>query len=113
MTDRVNYLTVTLESGIREDDARPLIEAIKLMRGVVDVTINADDPVSFSALAHIYSSANLRAVTPADPLVHARTSPGPENCNRRLVQNQAYPRTCERCGLGPCPFFDNDGNRSV
>jgi hypothetical protein len=26
-------------------------------------------------------------------------------------QGQAYPRTCERCGLGPCPFFNSDGTK--
>lgn len=41
---------------------------------------------------------------------HASTSPGPVNCNTRLhFQHQPYPRTCERCGLGPCPFFNPDG----
>jgi hypothetical protein len=34
MTDR---LTVVLEKDIRDDDAQPLIEAIKQMRGVLDV----------------------------------------------------------------------------
>src|SRR5690606_34820630 len=41
---------------------------------------------------------------------HASTSPGPVNCQiRKRFQKEAYPRTCERCGLGPCPFFHNDG----
>lgn len=40
----------------------------------------------------------------------ARTSPGPVNCNVvRQAKGLAYPRTCERCGLGPCPFFDKNG----
>jgi hypothetical protein len=52
---RSNYLTVTLERGIREDDAEPLIEAIKLIRGVVNVAINADDPESFSAESRVKS----------------------------------------------------------
>ena len=45
-----------------------------------------------------------------DGIKHARTSPGPVNCSTRLrLQNKAYPRTCARCGLGPCPFFHDDG----
>jgi len=32
--------------------------------------------------------------------------PGPVNCNRVLqLGTKPYPRTCERCGLGPCPFY--------
>lgn len=43
---------------------------------------------------------------------HASTSPGPVNCNIRLhYQGSMYPRTCERCGLGPCPFFNQDGSK--
>lgn len=44
--------------------------------------------------------------------VHASTSPGPVNCSIRLRhQGRVYPRTCERCGLGPCPFFHKDGTK--
>lgn len=34
---------------------------------------------------------------------------GPVNCNvarRREKPEAPYPRSCERCGLGPCPFYD-------
>src|SRR5690606_9372230 len=42
---------------------------------------------------------------------HASTSPGPVNCQRRLMfQSKPYPRTCQRCGLAPCPFFEKDGS---
>lgn len=42
---------------------------------------------------------------------HAATSPGPINCSRRLsFQGRASPRHCDRCGLGPCPFFRADGS---
>lgn len=37
MTDRINALTVVLEADIREDDAEPLIAAIRQMRGVLAV----------------------------------------------------------------------------
>lgn len=53
--------------------------------------------------------------TKPDPTLHARTSPGPINCNTRLrLQAKAgdpIPKSCERCGLGPCPFFFVDGQR--
>jgi hypothetical protein len=46
----------------------------------------------------------------AKPTDHASTAPGPVNCNTILRnQGHAYPRTCERCKLGPCPFYDADG----
>lgn len=41
----------------------------------------------------------------------AQTRPSaPANCTHVLrKQGVGYPRTCNRCGLGPCPFFNNDG----
>jgi len=38
MTDRYNRLTVVLERDIRDDDAEPLIQAIRMLRGVLKVT---------------------------------------------------------------------------
>lgn len=38
MTDRLNALTVVLETDIREDDAEALIAAIRQLRGVLSVT---------------------------------------------------------------------------
>src|SRR5260370_5450107 len=65
-----------------------------------------------------YQGLDVRDGTPAaqeflepqtEPM-SAKTSPGPVNCSIRLrFHNEAYPRTCARCGLGPCPFFNNDG----
>lgn len=43
MTDRYNALTVVLERDIREDDARALIAAIRLLRGVLSVNGNVSD----------------------------------------------------------------------
>ena len=46
MTDRYNYLVVGLEKEIRSDDAVSLIEAIKMLKGVMNVKANvsnADD----------------------------------------------------------------------
>lgn len=53
-------------------------------------------------------------VAPAKPTQHATTSPGPVNCNIRMrAQGEAYPRTCERCGLDVCPFFHSDGRSKI
>lgn len=49
MTDRYNALTVSLERDIRDDDAEIIINAIKMIRGVSDVTGNIVDPDSFVA----------------------------------------------------------------
>jgi hypothetical protein len=38
MTTRFHALTVVLESDIREDDAEGIIQAIRHIRGVADVT---------------------------------------------------------------------------
>jgi hypothetical protein len=49
MTDRFNFLTVALESDIRSDDAEPLINAIRQLRGVLHVTphvVRASDYVA-------------------------------------------------------------------
>ena len=47
---------------------------------------------------------------PAGMSEPAKTSPGPVNCSIQMrFQNKTYPRTCERCGLGPCPFFNSNG----
>lgn len=48
MSDRYNYLTVVLERDLKDEDAEPLIEAIKQFRGVLSVTPNVSD-----ATAHL------------------------------------------------------------
>lgn len=49
MTDRLNALIVVLEQDIREDDARPLIQAISQLRGVASVQPNVADIASHIA----------------------------------------------------------------
>jgi hypothetical protein len=44
MTDRINYLTVVLEQNMRSDDCESLINAIRMIRGVLSVTPNVADP---------------------------------------------------------------------
>jgi hypothetical protein len=46
MSDRYNYLTVILEHDLKDEDAEPLIAAIKQLRGVLTVTPNVRDPGS-------------------------------------------------------------------
>lgn len=38
MTDRLHSLTVVLERDIRDDDAEPILAAIRMIRGVQSVT---------------------------------------------------------------------------
>lgn len=49
MTDRYNYLTVVLEQDIRSDDAEPIINAIKMLRHVVDVRPNVTNSGDWAA----------------------------------------------------------------
>ena len=44
MTDRYNALTVILERDTREDDAQPLIDAIRQFRGVLKVEPHTYEP---------------------------------------------------------------------
>lgn len=48
MTDRYNAFTVILENDIRDDDAQPIINAIKQIRGVLDVQPSQSDAISVS-----------------------------------------------------------------
>ena len=48
MTDRYNYLIVALERNIRSDDCQPLIDAIKMLHGVLDVTPRTEDPSGYT-----------------------------------------------------------------
>lgn len=43
MTDRLNAIIVVLDRDIREDDAEPILEAIRQLRGVASVTGNVSD----------------------------------------------------------------------
>ena len=43
MTDRYNSLTVVLEKDFRDDDAEHLINAIKMIKGVLSVKGNISD----------------------------------------------------------------------
>lgn len=44
MTARVNMIFVILEEDIRTDDVQPLMDAIKMMKGVLDVEQHITNP---------------------------------------------------------------------
>jgi hypothetical protein len=50
MTDRIAALTVILEEDMRPDAMEPLRQAIKQLRGVLDVTGVCADPTLYIAL---------------------------------------------------------------
>lgn len=43
MTDRYNAVVVTFEKDIRDDDAETIINAIRMIKGVLDVNPNVSD----------------------------------------------------------------------
>jgi len=49
MTDRVNALTVVLRADVREDDVKPLLDAISLLEGVLEVVPQVTSPQSYVA----------------------------------------------------------------
>ena len=49
MTDRLNAITVVLDHDIRDDDAEPLLNAIRMLRGVLEVTPHVADYASHVA----------------------------------------------------------------
>ena len=49
MSDRICSLTVVLRSDLRDDDAQPTIDAIKMIKGVVSVGDHVADPCLFIA----------------------------------------------------------------
>lgn len=55
MTDRYVGLTVALDKDYREDDAEKIIEAIKMVKGVLDVQPAVMDP------AHYFAETRVRA----------------------------------------------------
>lgn len=61
MSDRIKGLTVTLRDDLRDDDAQPIIEAIKLLKGVVDVVKHVSNADHYMAtrLAKVELSAKL------------------------------------------------------
>ena len=84
-------------------DTLRILEAVKLSAGLGTKQI-----ARVEAAKVLLNGTEQPAAEPVTD--HASTSPGPVNCQVRLrAQGMPYPRTCERCGLGRCPFFGPDG----
>jgi len=67
MTDRYHTLSVVLEHDIREDDAEPLIAAIRQMRGVLSVTgvvANAESHMAHERARHELGSKLWAVLSP-------------------------------------------------
>lgn len=63
MTDRFNALTVVLERDIREDDAEPLIAAIRQLRGVLSVEPHVSNLSDLIAESRVRREIGERLVT--------------------------------------------------
>lgn len=55
MTDRYHSFTVVLDKDIREDDAEHLMNAIRCLKGVIDVSGNVSDYDMHAAYARVRS----------------------------------------------------------
>lgn len=49
MTDRYNALIVVLDRDTRDDDCKAIIDAIRMIKGVLSVTGNKRDPDDYVA----------------------------------------------------------------
>ncbi len=75
MTDRIKGLTVVLDGDIREDDAKPIIEAIRMIRGVLCVEAHVTDindyvaqqKARFELEKRIYAALRTSLSDPAKP----------------------------------------------
>lgn len=69
MTDRTNSLTVVLADDMRMDDAEPLMNAIRLLRGVIGVKArvsNIDGYIAEVQARHEIHDRILRALNGVD-----------------------------------------------
>jgi tripartite-type tricarboxylate transporter receptor subunit TctC len=59
MTDRIKGFVVTLDKDIRIDDVQEIMNAIKMVKGVIDVSpsvANTDDHMNRERIAHEFRS---------------------------------------------------------
>lgn len=52
MTDRFLTVTVVLEKETREDDAEPILNAIRMIKGVLSAKGNVLDLTQYAAMTH-------------------------------------------------------------
>ena len=50
MSDRINIITVVLEKPIRDDDCEPIVNAIKMIKGVLDAEPKVAHPEEYMAI---------------------------------------------------------------
>lgn len=50
MSNRINTITVVLEKETREDDCERILEAIRMVRGVLSVEADVADSTDFMAI---------------------------------------------------------------
>lgn len=62
MTDRIYAFTVVLDQDIRTDDVEPVINAIRMVRHVIDVTEHVADPAVHAAMMRVRSESYLEIV---------------------------------------------------
>lgn len=60
MTDRIHSLTVVFDKDIRTDDVQPIINAIKCLKGVIDVNYAANIANVESHMAEQRAKFNLQ-----------------------------------------------------
>lgn len=49
MTDRLHSLTVVLDKEYRDDDAEAILDAIRMIKGVAEVSGNVAEPAFYAA----------------------------------------------------------------
>jgi hypothetical protein len=60
MTDRYNHLVVVLDKDLRTDDAEPLMNAIRQMKGVLSVDGNVVTGLDHAATARVKAELSKR-----------------------------------------------------
>lgn len=67
MTDRIHSITLVLDQDMREDDARALLTAVCMFKGVINASANVADIALYTAEArarHEYGQRLLAVVYP-------------------------------------------------
>jgi hypothetical protein len=72
----------------------------ELIEAVIDLVITAwQNAGGLDARPILDAADQLRSLADAAP----KQEQWPSNCNKRLqADGESYPRTCAKCGLGPC-----------
>ena len=70
--------------------------------------------ITAEVLRHVSGAISKSLAEEAEP-EKRRSPPGPANCNmvRAHVERAFRGDACERCGKGPCPFYNEDGSSKI